>query len=165
MFEKESGRLLETLSADGIVIEHIGSTAVPGLEAKPIIDIMIGLPDFGRADAFVPLIQGLGYEYIQKYEDEMPFRRFLYLDEDGGRRVNIHMVGINSPFWKRHLMFRDYLRQNPTVREEYHRLKLDLAAREWTDRNDYAQAKTDFIRKAEKAAEDYFIKNTGTTSR
>lgn len=152
MFEDEK-RILQTALGDvEAQIEHIGSTAVAGLAAKPVIDLMVGLADFSIADQVVPKIEALGYEYIQKYEDVMPFRRFLIKEQGGIRTHQIHMVGIGGEFWERHLLFRDYLRQNPGIAEQYASLKKELAEREWVDVNEYAKAKTEFIREIEHQA-------------
>jgi GrpB-like predicted nucleotidyltransferase (UPF0157 family) len=128
------------------IIEHIGSTAVPGLAAKPVIDILIGLPDFDLADELVARIVSMAYEYVQQYETDLPLRRFFRKERDGVRTHHIHMVGIGADFWTRHLLFRDQLRAHPEIASEYAALKLALAKRDWQDVNDYADAKTDFIR-------------------
>jgi GrpB-like predicted nucleotidyltransferase (UPF0157 family) len=152
MFEDEK-RILQTALGDvPAQIEHIGSTAVAGLAAKPIIDLMVGLKDFSIADNVVPKIEALGYEYIQKYEAVMPFRRFFIKEQDGIRTHQIHMVGIGGEFWERHILFRDYLRQNPSIAEQYASLKKELAVREWEDVNEYADAKTEFIKEIENKA-------------
>jgi GrpB-like predicted nucleotidyltransferase (UPF0157 family) len=145
MFEEEK-QLLQTVLGEGSSeIEHIGSTAVNRLAAKPVIDIMIGLPDFTVADELVPKIETLSYEYFKKYEDEMPFRRYFAKNSHGIRTHQIHMVAVGSEFWERHLLFRDYLQQNPEIANDYAALKKQLAKREWADVNEYADAKSEFI--------------------
>lgn len=152
MFEDEK-RVLQTVLGDvSSQIEHIGSTAIDGLAAKPIIDIMVGLEDFSVADDLVPRVEALAYEYIKKYEAVMPFRRFFIKEQNGIRTHHIHMVEIGSEFWERHILFRDYLRQNPHVATNYASLKKELAEREWKDVNEYADAKTEFIRDIEDEA-------------
>ena len=152
LFEQEKAVLLSIIGLLNPTIEHIGSTSVPGLIAKPIIDIIAGLPDFGHADKLVPKIQELGYTYLSRYEDEMPYRRFFKKLEGNVATHHIHMVEINSDFWIRHLLFRDYLRGNPTIALEYADLKRNLAQKEWEDSNDYADAKGYFIRGIEQQA-------------
>lgn len=152
MFEDESEALRAALAGVAARIEHVGSTSVRGLAAKPVIDIMVGLEDFWAADALVPKIEALGYEYVQKYEDVMAFRRYFFKDREGVRTHQIHMVGIGTEFWERHILFRDYLRQNPRVAARYAALKKELAEREWQDTNEYAGAKTEFIRGIEREA-------------
>ncbi|CAN5627896.1 hypothetical protein BH18ACI1_BH18ACI1_21240 [soil metagenome] len=154
MFEEEKQLLHVVLGEVSAKVEHIGSTSIDGLAAKPIIDIMVGLTDFSVADDFVPRIETLGYEYIKKYENEMPFRRFFVKDLNGIRIHQIHMVEINSEFWGRHLLFRDYLRQNPNMANKYAALKKQLAECEWEDVNEYADAKSEFIKSIENKAKE-----------
>lgn len=154
MFEEEKHLLQAILGEASAKIEHIGSTAVVGLAAKPIIDIMIGLPDFSAADRLISRIEIRGYEYIKKYEDEMPFRRYFAKDLNEIRTHQIHMVEIDSEFWERHLLFRNYLRQNPVAANKYASLKKQLAEREWVDVNEYADAKTEFIKSIESKAKE-----------
>ena len=141
-------------------IEHIGSTSVPGLGAKPIIDVLLGVNRLSDAEDIIPAMEQLGYEYVFKYEDIMPERRYFvkYLNDTGKSIHHIHSVEINSDFWVRHLLFRDYLREHPAVRDEYFELKKKLAAIDWEDKMGYTDAKTDFIREIEKKAYNYFGK-------
>lgn len=152
LFHIERELLGRALGANAQAIEHIGSTSVKELAAKPIIDIMVGLSDFALADSVVPKIVALGYDYVAKYNTIMPYRRFFVRETEQVRTHQIHMVEFHSEFWNRHLLFRDYLRENPEVRNEYMALKKQLAERDWKDVNEYADAKTEFIRKAEKEA-------------
>ena len=154
MFEEEKQLLQAVLYEVSAKVEHIGSTAVSGLAAKPIIDIMIGLPNFSVADGFVPKIEALSYEYFRKYEGEMPYRRYLAKNLNGMRTHQIHMVEIGSEFWRRHLLFREHLRQNPDVANEYAALKKQLAKREWVEVNEYADAKSAFITGIENKAKE-----------
>ena len=149
VFEKESGLLSQSIGDPDIVIEHIGSTSVEGLGAKPVIDIMIGVADFKSVNCYIGAIEKLGYTYVSKYEDTMPYRRFFTKDSSGKRTHHIHMVEIDTEFWKRHLKFRDELRNNDQYRDDYYKLKLELSEREWVDGNEYAGAKSDFIKGVE----------------
>lgn len=151
MFAEEKTRLQRILSILAVV-EHIGSTSVPGLAAKPIIDIMVGLADFTHADTLVLRVQSLGYEYVSRFEVEMPFRRYFRKDNEGVRTHQIHMVALNSEFWHRHLAFREYLKAHPNIAAEYATLKRNLAEQDWQDVNDYADAKTEFIQSIEAQA-------------
>ena len=154
LFRKEKAVLYTALRPAKVIIEHIGSTSVPGLAAKPIIDIMIGLADFAIADSLVPAIITLGYDYIAEYEAVMPERRYFQKNINKKRTHHIHMVEVGSEFWHRLLLFRDYLRTHDEVVAEYAALKKSLADREWRDMNEYADAKTDFIKHMEKVAEE-----------
>jgi GrpB-like predicted nucleotidyltransferase (UPF0157 family) len=152
LYEIESRRIRDTLGNLLIAIEHVGSTSVSGLAAKPRIDIMPGLRSEDDLDRTIEPMTALGFEYISKFEDEMPYRRLFSRGPSGDQiAVNIHTVAVGSEFWERHLLFRDYLRSNPDVAEEYARLKRDLAPR-FTATNDYAEAKTEFIQTIEARA-------------
>jgi RNA polymerase-binding protein DksA len=110
-------------------IEHVRSTSVPGLAAKPRIDIMPGLRSENMLDLTVEPMTALGFRYIPDYEDEMPERRLFTRDEsEAGMACNVHTVAIGSEFWERHLLFRNYLRAHPETAREYARLKHHLAS-------------------------------------
>lgn len=153
-FEKECRLLMNSIKEPDIKIEHIGSTSVKGLDAKPIIDIMIGLKDFNTADNHISTIESLGYNYIPKYEDVMPHRRFFTKESNGKRTHHIHMVGLETEFWNRHLRFRDHLRNNNEDRNKYMELKMDLVKREWANGNEYADAKSEFIKEIEEKTKE-----------
>lgn len=149
LFEKEEA-LLKNVLPDNSTIEHIGSTAIANLCAKPVIDILCGLADFSFADSFVKNIVGLNYEYIDKYTHLIPERRFFRKYTDN--RFHIHVVQTGGDWWTRHILFRNYLRNNSHAKNEYALLKRQLAEREWADGNEYAAAKTDFIKTVEQKA-------------
>ena len=150
LFETEK-QLLSSIFP-GLKIEHIGSTAVESLAAKPVIDIMVGLQDFNTANELVSKIEKLGYHYISKYEDTMPYRRFFIKAFNEKRTHQIHMVETESDFWKKHLFFRDHLRSNKADREKYAALKQELSTHDWKDVDEYANAKTFFIKALEAKA-------------
>jgi GrpB-like predicted nucleotidyltransferase (UPF0157 family) len=149
LFEQEKARLADALGEHFVDIQHIGSTSVPGLGAKPILDIMIAVRTLAEADQFcIQPIVDLGYEYVKAFEAETPHRRYFRKENaDGVRTHHIHLVEINSQWWVDHLLFRDYLRANPKARRAYEAHKRQLAEREWRVSNDYAEAKTEFILK------------------
>ena len=148
LFEQEKHLLIEALNKWPLIIEHIGSTAVPGLAAKPIIDIMIGIESLEMANPeFIAALAHLGYEYVPEYEKEIPDRRYFRKNsQEGVRTHQIHVAQQASEFWHRHLTFRDYLRTHPEAAQEYAELKQHLATM-YTDTQEYAQAKSDFIQK------------------
>ena len=148
-FEKEKVVINAALEQYVEAIEHIGSTAVIGLVAKPIIDMMVGLRDFSTADSLVPIIEELNYEYVAKYEDALPYRRFFIKRRDSIITHQIHMVGRSSEFWERHLWFRNLLEENACVAIQYAALKKELSAREWNNMEEYRDAKNPFIRGVE----------------
>lgn len=134
------------------VIEHIGSTAVPGLAAKPIIDMLIGVKSLSDSPRFVPRLELLGYVYVPKHEVDLPERRYLYKQRRGEDTFHLHMVEPQSEFYRRHIAFRDYLRSHPETVAEYAALKLRLAHEFGSDRAGYTDAKTEFIQSIERKA-------------
>lgn len=152
-FERERQRLANAVGEFVETIEHIGSTSVPGLSAKPVIDITIGVKDLAIADEkIVQAIVDLGYEYVAKFEDQMPTRRyFRRADENGIRTHQIHLWATDDPEYERHIVFRDYLRAHPDEAAAYADLKRSLIDKFDTG-SDYADAKSDFIREREKRA-------------
>jgi GrpB-like predicted nucleotidyltransferase (UPF0157 family) len=108
---------------------------VPGLAAKPIINMMLGRRALADAAPLVPPLESIGYEYVAAFEHDtssvpgMPFRRYLRKDPDGARAFRLHVVEVGSEFWIDHLLFRDYLRAHPEAVTEYPRLKREIAAR------------------------------------
>jgi GrpB-like predicted nucleotidyltransferase (UPF0157 family) len=149
MYEEEKERILAALGPAVIAIEHIGSTAVPGLAAKPIIDIMLGIRTLDEVPALYGPLAGIGWEYAPEFELIIPERRFFRKGPEESRTHHLHMVEYGDEFWVRHLLFRDYLRSHPEVANDYEQLKRTLAERYATDRPAYTEAKTDFIRQIE----------------
>lgn len=151
LFNAEKELILKDFPEESIFIEHIGSTAIPGLKAKPVIDILAGLKALpGEMKTIADHLKTRGYGYIEKYNTLMPERRFFQKEQNGIRTHQIHMVAMHSDFWNRHLFFRDYLRDNHEVMVQYQDLKTELTKREWNSVNDYANAKTDFINAIER---------------
>ena len=169
-FSQEKSDLLKILSFLNIEIEHIGSTSIKGLGAKPIIDIILGVDNYDKLDLLADKMVKSHFTYYRIYNNIMPERRLFskmshpnnieqpeYLDEDqiSPRNrgfiitVNCHCVVKNSPFWQRHIFFRDYLRNNDKVRNDYNNLKIQLSQKDWTQINDYTDAKTEFIKSIE----------------
>jgi GrpB-like predicted nucleotidyltransferase (UPF0157 family) len=153
-YEREKNLILNACGDKVYSIEHIGSTSVPGLGAKPIIDILLGVKVIEDADEIIPSMQSLGYTYKSDFENVMPYRRYFSKPDS----YHVHTVEITGEFWKRHLLFRDYLRTHDNVRDDYYKLKTGLAVRDWNDRNDYAYAKTDYVMDIENKAHEYFSK-------
>ena len=146
VFDIERERLLEIFGADAVVIEHIGSTAVPGLSAKPIIDVMLGVPVLDIVERAMPQLAADGYRYVPELEKSVPDRRYFVKPDGQPGHFNLHAVVMGSPFWRDRLAFRDALRSDSGLAEEYLRLKKRLASRTTGDRGPQADAKTNFIR-------------------
>lgn len=151
-FESEVARLRDAAGNSFTRIEHIGSTAVPGLLAKPVIDIMATVKNLQEDAAFIEPLARRGWAYISKYEVEMPERRFFRKSVLGKRSHHLHVVEKDSEFWTRHLAFRDYLRTHHESVIEYARLKKELAEKFKDDAEAYTEAKSGFIRDIEAKA-------------
>ena len=157
LFEAESHHLRSSLPRDSIGrIEHFGSTAVPGLAAKPIIDMLVEVPSLDLVhQCIAPILQSQGYEYFWRPSWHDPLRPeyawFIKRDRHGLRTHHIHMLTANSPDWER-LLFRDALIANPDLAQEYAHLKRSILETHPDDRVAYARAKTDFIVRVTEAA-------------
>ncbi|UCH43652.1 MAG: GrpB family protein [Dehalococcoidales bacterium] len=145
LFQEEKDRIQAAVGDRIAAIEHVGSTAVPGLGAKPIIDIMVGINSLEGAGECVDLLDGIGYQYFPEHEEEMPERRYFRKGPPEDRISHLHMVEVGGEFWIRHLLFRNFLRKHPEVADEYYRLKKELASRYAGERRAYTDAKTPFI--------------------
>jgi GrpB-like predicted nucleotidyltransferase (UPF0157 family) len=154
LFEEERTHIEGAVGPWVEEIEHIGSTAVPGLAAKPVIDIMVGVRSLEDTPALVARLETIGYEYVPELEQQMPFRRYFRKPPGGRRTHQIHLVErSDAAFWDRHVLFRDYLRAHPEVAEGYSRLKYEVSERFREDRAAYTDAKTDFITEVVRLAE------------
>lgn len=145
-YEAEAGRLRKALGPQLVALEHCGSTAVPGLAAKPVIDLIGALRDLGKTAACIEPLRRLGYTYVPEYEAEMPERRYFRKGPQSARTHHLHLYAPEEFRRRPQLLFRDYLRAHPDVAAEYARLKRDLALRFGGDRVGYTDAKTAFIR-------------------
>ena len=125
-------------------IEHIGSTAVPGLCAKPVIDIMAGVESLPTSRDAIPVLRQLNYQYWPYKSDVM---HWFCKPSDEFRTHHLHLVPVGSSMWLERLAFRDRLRADASARIEYAALKDDLATRYRDDREAYTEGKTDFVRR------------------
>ena len=149
-FDEEKRRILDAIAEHVSAIEHVGSTSICGIVAKPILDVMVGIPTFEDGEKCVAALNKLGYEY--KGENGVPMRHFF--GKGSPRTHHLHMVAADGDFWKHHLLFRDYLISNRQVAEEYNNLKLDLAALFPQDREAYTNGKESFVRRVLREAEN-----------
>lgn len=140
-FQVHARAIANALGAAALQIEHIGSTAVPGLAAKPIIDILLVVADSSHEAAYLPPLLAAGYE-LRVREPDFHEHRMLRTPE---RDVHIHVFSPASPEIERYLRLRDRLRRNAHDRRLYEATKRRLAAHSWPDMNAYADAKTEVI--------------------
>jgi len=146
MFEEEIQLIAMNFPIKDFLIEHVGSTSVANLKAKPVIDIMIGVPSLpDDITSAIDHLKRFGYQYMERYNLLIPERRFFQKDKNGIRTHQIHLTSFHSNFWHKLLFFRDQLRSDRVARQQYQKLKAGLAKRSWNSVNDYASAKNEFI--------------------
>lgn len=146
LYHKEKESIQKAIGHIAIAIEHIGSTAVPSLGAKPTIDIMVGLHHLVDAEKCIEPLRSVGYEYQPEHEAQIPERRFFRKGNPAKEQhYHLHIVDKKGDFWKRHLLFRDYLRTHPKTVQQYYKLKKELASKYGSNREGYTEAKTSFI--------------------
>jgi GrpB-like predicted nucleotidyltransferase (UPF0157 family) len=141
-FDAEAARIREALGDRALAIEHVGSTSVPGLAAKPVIDIVLVVADSAREEDYAAALEDGGYRFYLREPEWFEHRLFQGPEND----VNLHVFTHGCPEIARMLAFRDWLRQHPDDRELYARSKLALAASDWESTQDYADAKTEVVR-------------------
>lgn len=141
LFASWQKALTAGLGETAVRVDHIGSTAVPGLTAKPVIDIQLSVPDVEAEDGYVAGLESLGVSLRMRE----PGHRYFRPPPGEPRIVQIHVCAAGSDWERAHLLFRDYLRSHPGARDAYRTLKLELADRYRNDRIAYNEAKTGFI--------------------
>jgi GrpB-like predicted nucleotidyltransferase (UPF0157 family) len=145
-FAEMRARVLGLFEPGEAVVEHVGSTSVPGLAAKPIVDMMLGVSRLAEIEKRIPALEADGWEYVARHERVLPERRYFARPVPRPRTHHLHAVEIDSAFWRDHLAFRDHLRAHPGDAAAYAELKRALATRHGRDREAYTEAKTDFVR-------------------
>jgi GrpB-like predicted nucleotidyltransferase (UPF0157 family) len=140
-FGKHVKIIAEAIGTSVLHIEHVGSTSVPGLAAKPIVDILVVVPDSADESAYLPQLEAAGYVLRVREPDWNEHRMFRTPQKD----VHIHVYSDGCPEIQRTLIFRNRLRKNPDDRRRYEQTKRRLAQLDWPDTNAYAQAKTEVI--------------------
>jgi GrpB-like predicted nucleotidyltransferase (UPF0157 family) len=141
LFAQEDARLRDAAGQYLLAIEHVGSTSICGLSAKPIIDIAAAVCEIADVEKCIVPIEGLGYQY--RGEFGIAGRHYFVKGEP--RTHHLHMVELRSGFWRSHLLFRDYLRRHSEVAEEYEKLKRELAQKYEENREAYTEGKAAFI--------------------
>jgi GrpB-like predicted nucleotidyltransferase (UPF0157 family) len=141
LFEREAARLRAALGGAAVLVEHAGSTSVPGLTAKPIIDIVLAVPDSADEAGYVPALEAAGYRLTIREPDWFEHRLFKGPDTN----INLHVFTAGSTEIDRMLRFRDWLRGCEADREAYAAVKRDLATRTWRHVQHYADAKSEIV--------------------
>lgn len=140
-FEREKAVIHEAMGAVATEVHHIGSTAVPGLAAKPIIDILVAVDPLEDRSSLQRSLAKVGYTYVPYEGDEVR----LYFRKGTPRRYHVHVVIRDSTTYRKLLLFRDALMSDPGLRVDYERLKMELARTHRHDRQAYSDAKAEFV--------------------
>lgn len=140
-FRREEAKIRAALGEVALSVEHIGSTSVPGLAAKPIVDILLVVEDSGEEASYLPALEEAGYVLRVREPDFHEHRMFRTPEKD----VHLHVYSAGSPEIERYLLLRDRLRENVEERELYVGTKRELARRDWPSMQHYAEAKTEVI--------------------
>lgn len=141
LFEREAARIQTALGNRVLLIEHAGSTSVPGLAAKPRIDIVLVVANSADESSYVPALEAVGYVLCIREPDWYEHRVFKGPDTD----VNLHVFSAGCPEIDRMQLFRDWLRSNAADRQLYERTKRELAGKDWKYTQNYADAKTSVV--------------------
>ena len=153
-FARESAAVTEAMGDAFAAIHHIGSTAIPGISAKPVIDMLAVVRNVESLDARIPQVEALGYEAMGEFG--IPGRRYFRKDDALGNRTHqIHAFAAGSPQIARHIAFRDFLRAHPGYADEYDALKQRLAAQFPSDISAYTDGKDEFIARVDALAAEW----------
>jgi len=141
LFDREAARIRAVLGDTAVRVEHVGSTSVPGLAAKPIIDIVLAVADSADEQAYVPALEAAGY--VLRVREPDWFEHRLFKDPDTS--INLHVFSVGAAEIERMLLFRDWLRADDADRDAYLQVKRDLARRTWRHVQHYADSKTAIV--------------------
>ena len=141
LFEQEEERLRNSIGGYVVDIQHVGSTSIPGMLAKPIIDIGIAIERFEEGKVCIKPVEALEYKY--RGENGIPGRHYFVKGDP--RTHHIHMLEHDSDEWRNHIAFRDFLRENEQAAKEYAELKRELARKFRNDRLAYTEGKSEFV--------------------
>jgi len=154
---EEARLILEHISVPIIGVYHIGSTSIPGIKAKPILDFVIEVENLAKIIQSIESFEELGY--CSKGEYGISGRQFFTKDTHGERSHHLHIFQKGHPDIERHLVFRDFLRSNPEAAHEYELIKEKLAKRFPKQSSDYTEAKSDFILSMDEVARYWLEQN------
>lgn len=150
-FKKEKAILEKLLHGYALAIEHVGSTSIPGLSAKPVLDIAVAVKDIDALRQLIPLLSENGYDPLNSIETKEELLARKGTPENRTHYIHIEVIG--STYWTNHILFRDYLLQHPEVIKEYEALKQKLSTEHKDEREKYTSAKNEFIQRILKLAE------------
>lgn len=140
-FDEVKLALFGVLGGYVLDLQHVGSTSIPGIKAKPVIDIAVAIEQYPLPGEVLAAVEALGYTYLGEYG--IPHRH-IFFQRGGPVGYNIHINELANDEFQRHVLFRDYMRAHPDAAQEYEHLKLDLATQH-NDVNTYADHKGEFV--------------------
>ena len=155
-FKKEKEILQKILGAIALQIEHVGSTSIPGLSAKPILDIAVAVENIETLAKLIPVLTKAGYDVLNSIENKGEILARKGNTENRTHYIHIEVIG--STYWNDHILFRDYLLKHPEYIKQYENLKESLAIQFQDDRKQYTSAKNEFIQHILKLAADEIVK-------
>jgi GrpB-like predicted nucleotidyltransferase (UPF0157 family) len=159
-FEAEAGRVAEALGENVSAVHHIGSTAIPGIYAKPVVDLLVEVGDVAEVDGRSSVMESIGYEVMGEYG--IPGRRYFRKDDrEGVRTHHVHAFEAGSAEVVRHLSFRDYLLAHPADAQRYGELKRRLAEEHPQSFDEYMDGKDGFIKEIDRRAAQWRTSQTG----
>jgi GrpB-like predicted nucleotidyltransferase (UPF0157 family) len=156
-FAEERAKIVAALGAKAVRVDHVGSTSIPGLAAKPIIDINLSVKDVDDEEDYLPALVAAGYQLRVREHGHRMVRT-------ANLGVHVHCCTAGSDWERRHLLFRDWLRFDQPDRVAYGALKNELAQRDWPDMNAYAEAKSALISEITARAERWAVDTSWTDS-
>ncbi|HYO63777.1 MAG TPA: GrpB family protein [Pyrinomonadaceae bacterium] len=159
-FEAEAGRVAAALGENVVAVHHVGSTSIPGIHAKPVIDLLVEVGDINKVDEHGPAMESLGYEVKGEYG--IPGRRYFRRDnQEGTRTHHVHAFEAGSAEAERHLAFRDYMIAHPEDARRYSELKRRLAEQHPQNMDAYMDGKDGFIKEIDRRAARWRASQTG----
>lgn len=159
-FEAEAGRVAEALGENVVAVHHIGSTAIPAIYAKPVIDMLVEVRDVGEVDGRSASMESIGYEVMGEYG--IAGRRYFRKDDREGIRTHqVHAFEAGSAEAARHLAFRDYMLAHPADAQRYSELKRRLAEEHPQSFDEYMDGKDGFIKEVDRRAAQWRTSQTG----
>lgn len=143
LFEQEKLSLYKTIGDYVVDIQHVGSTSIKDMPAKPIIDIVVGLKDFNDGFKLIDKIEALGYHFKGSLGNSNRF--FFWKGSEDNNTHNLHLTEYGDKNWNNQVLFRDFINSHPDYKDKYLKLKMELASNYKEDRSIYTQSKSEFI--------------------
>ena len=145
-FKDEKNKIKKVFGDSVLDIEHMGSTSIPGIKAKPIMDLMVAIPDINKYKDYIKGFNKIGYKFRKDYRETHQEHILFVKGPEDKRTHYLKLCEFNSEFWNENILFRDYLINHPDVAKEYEKLKIELNKKYSKDRDTYTDKKSTFIK-------------------